>query len=123
VYVYLSGCFSLLMCVCLSQGVCTGNATQDDFDTITLAIGESATCTITNDDVAPPCEVPESGPWVVSSDCNLNVSDVAPGNVTVENNAILTIHAGVILDIDFANFDLIIKSGGSVLVKDGGEIS
>lgn len=35
-----------------SDWVCVGG-TQDDEDTITLDLGESATCTITNDDVAP----------------------------------------------------------------------
>jgi len=33
-----------------SAWVCVGG-TQDDSDTITLALGESATCTITNDDI------------------------------------------------------------------------
>lgn len=32
---------------------CTGDGTQDDEDTITLAAGESAICTITNDDIQP----------------------------------------------------------------------
>jgi fimbrial isopeptide formation D2 family protein/uncharacterized repeat protein (TIGR01451 family) len=35
-----------------SAWVCVGG-TQDDDDTVTLALGESATCTITNDDQAP----------------------------------------------------------------------
>ena len=35
-----------------SDWVCSGG-TQDDTDTITLGLGESATCTITNDDNAP----------------------------------------------------------------------
>ena len=33
--------------------VCIGTYTQDDADTITLALGDDATCTITNDDIAP----------------------------------------------------------------------
>ena len=35
-----------------SDWVCVGG-TQDDADTVTLGLGESATCTITNDDAAP----------------------------------------------------------------------
>lgn len=35
-----------------SAWVCTGG-TQNDADTITLALGQAATCTITNDDIAP----------------------------------------------------------------------
>ena len=34
-----------------SDWVCVGG-TQDDFDTITLALGDVATCTIRNDDIA-----------------------------------------------------------------------
>ena len=36
-----------------SDWVCTGTATQDDGNTVTLAAGENAICTITNNDVAP----------------------------------------------------------------------
>ena len=36
-----------------SDWVCTGTGTQDDADTITLAAGQNATCTITNNDDAP----------------------------------------------------------------------
>jgi hypothetical protein len=35
-----------------SAWVCSG-VSQDDADTITLGLGQSATCTITNDDIAP----------------------------------------------------------------------
>ncbi len=36
-----------------SSWVCTGTGTQDDGDTVSLDAGESATCTITNNDNAP----------------------------------------------------------------------
>ena len=36
-----------------SDWVCTGTGTQNDADTVTLVAGQSATCTITNDDNAP----------------------------------------------------------------------
>jgi len=36
-----------------SDWVCTGTGTQDDADTVSLDLGESATCTITNNDNAP----------------------------------------------------------------------
>ena len=90
--------------------------------TITLDEGDNITCTITNDDI-PSCVVPESGDWTISSDCILRTSNVAPGNVTVENNAVFTIPSDVTLDIDFANFHLIIQSGGGVLIKAGGLIT
>ena len=90
--------------------------------TITLDEGDNITCTITNDDI-PSCVVPESGDWTISSDCILRTSNVAPGNVTVENNAVFTIPSDVTLDIDLANFYLIIQSGGGVLIKAGGLIT
>jgi len=93
-------------------------------DKIQVPLGVNATCTITNDDVAPPsCVPPEFGDWTISPSCTLGASHVAPGNVTVENNALLIIPSGVILDIDYANFDLIVKSGGNVLIKAGGMIT
>jgi hypothetical protein len=39
-----------------SAWVCTG-VTQDDADTITLGLGQSATCTITNDDISPTLKI------------------------------------------------------------------
>ena len=36
-----------------SAWVCAGTGSQDDGDTVTLDLGETLTCTITNDDVAP----------------------------------------------------------------------
>jgi hypothetical protein len=63
--------------------VCVGG-TQDDADTITLAAGESATCTITNDDDAPSLilakdVINDNGGTAVASDWTLSAggNDVA----------------------------------------------
>jgi cysteine-rich repeat protein len=47
-----------------SEWVCDGGS-QDDADTITLAQGESATCTITNDDIGPAIQINagHAGAW------------------------------------------------------------
>ncbi len=59
----------------------------------------------------------------VTPDCTLMSSATAPGKVIVQNNSIVTIPNGVTLDIDFANFNLTIKSGSGVLIKSGGTIT
>ena len=118
----------------LSEENGPGNYTASDWscdtgvftspDKIQVPLGVNATCTITNDDVPlPSCIPPGSGNWTISSSCILNTSHVATGNVTVENNAILIVPSGVTLDIDYTSFDLIIKSGGNIIVKLGGKIT
>jgi subtilisin family serine protease len=68
------------------------------------------------------CTVEPTGNFTVSSDCTLSESGVADENVIVENNATLTIPPGVTLDVK-SDFDLILKTGGMVLVKKGGILS
>ena len=68
------------------------------------------------------CSPPTSGDWVIDSTCTLANTATAPGNVIVQNNAVLTIE-GITLDIDFASFTLTVKSGGGVLIKSGGTIT
>lgn len=45
------------------------------------------------------------------------------GNVIITNGTILTIPNGFTLDFDFANFGLLINSGGGVLIKAGATIT
>jgi len=73
--------------------------------------------------VNPKCWVPTESDWTVTSDCTLEDSAVAPKNVLVKNNAVVTIDPSVTLNIDFANFNLTIESGSGVLIKSGGTIS
>jgi hypothetical protein len=53
----------------------------------------------------------------------MSSSATAPANVIVQNNAVLTIPNGVILNIDFTTKYLLVKSGSGVLIKDGGKIT
>jgi hypothetical protein len=69
------------------------------------------------------CTPEISGNWTVTSDCTLSTSHIAPENVIVENNALLTIPPGVTLDINFTSSNLIMHDGGMVLVKKGGDLT
>jgi len=59
---------------------------------------------------------------IITSNTILTTSTSLGGDLIVDA-ANLTINSGATLDIDLANFDLIIKSGGSVLIKAGGQIT
>ena len=81
----------------------------------------STTAQFTDSNIA--CNHPDSGDWIINSDCTLFGNEIAPANVIVQNNSLVTILDGSTLDIDFTNFHLIIKSGSGVLVKSGGKIT
>ncbi|MFQ5440100.1 MAG: hypothetical protein ACE5DL_01415 [Nitrosopumilaceae archaeon] len=68
------------------------------------------------------CVVPSSGNWIVASDCVLTGNAVAPGNVWIQNNSVLTIPNHVTLGVDFQNYNLKVFSGSGVLIKLGGAI-
>jgi peptidoglycan/xylan/chitin deacetylase (PgdA/CDA1 family) len=87
----------------------------------TAVAGESFTCTITNDDGF--CDIPESGDWTVIEDCVLATNSSVPANVIVQNTSILTIPSGVILDIDFSQFNLTVEFGSGVLIRSGGTVT
>jgi hypothetical protein len=67
--------------------------------------------------------IPVSGDWNVQSSCILSINSTINGNVIVQNGVILEIPSDVILNIDFTNFKLTVKSGGGVLIKAGGAIT
>jgi len=75
----------------------------------------------------PICSPPPSGDWVVDTTCTLPLSPSNPtinnGDLIVQNNSILTIPAGVSLNIDFTNHNLTVESGSGVLIKSGGTIT
>jgi len=59
---------------------------------------------------------------IITSNTILTTNTSLGGDLILES-ANLTINPGATLDIDLANFDLIIKSGGSILIKAGGKIT
>ncbi|MBM2818370.1 MAG: hypothetical protein HW410_52 [Nitrosarchaeum sp.] len=68
------------------------------------------------------CSVP-SNPWVITSGCKINSNVIAPGNVEVQNGAVVTIESGGTLNIDFATKFLKIHYGSGILIESGGKIS
>ena len=69
-----------------------------------------------------PCALPKSGHWEVGRNCTLQTDYQAVGNIVVLEGVTLTIPDGNVLDVDFQNHSLRIKSGGKVLIKPGGKI-
>ena len=69
------------------------------------------------------CIVPYSGDMIITTSCTLYSSFIAPGNVLVQNNSVLTIPFDVILDIDFSQFNLTVESESGTLIKFGGKIT
>lgn len=72
--------------------------------------------------VLPSC-IPSSGDWNVTVSCTFSSNATAPANVIIQPGVILTIPDGLKLNIDFTHYHLLVKSGGGVLVKAGGEIN
>ncbi len=71
-----------------------------------------------SDGIGDVCD-PET---LITSNTILTTNTSLGGNLIVDA-VNLTINPGVSLDIDSANFNLTIKSGGSVLIKAGGQIT
>ena len=69
------------------------------------------------------CTVPDSGDWIITDSCMLSADYAAIADVLVQDNSVLVISSGVILDIDFVGNNLTIESGSGVLIKSGGTIT
>jgi len=67
-----------------SDWVCVGG-TQDNADTITLALGEAATCTITNDDISPTLTVLKT----ITNDNGGTIKDPDLFDLKVDNVSVL----------------------------------
>ena len=69
-----------------------------------------------------PCLAPAVGEWIISINCVLTSSQTPPDNVKIENSGSLTIPEDLTLDVDLENNNIVIESGGKVIVKKGGRI-
>lgn len=67
--------------------------------------------------------ITSSGDWTITSDCVLETSDNAPGNVRVEDGITLTISSGVTLDMDLSSYHLSIGDGSRVVIETGAKIN
>ena len=72
----------------------------------------------------PPgiCPAP-SNPWIIKSGCRITGLINAPGNVDIQNGAIVTIENGCTLNIDSLTKHLVIHYGSGILIKSGGKIN
>lgn len=71
-------------------------------------------------DLLPPCgQPPAAGNWTINASCDLNASVIAPQNVTISNNALVTIPGGRWLNVDFTNRYLRILPGSALLIQPG----
>lgn len=71
---------------------------------------------------ASNCGLPRSGNWTISSDCTISDAIVAPGDVSVENGATLTVESTGALDIDLEEYTLRIQHDSRVRIRNGGKI-
>jgi len=103
------------------DGVCDSTDICPEFDDAIDTDGDGVPdgC----DTIAVLCSPPVSGDWTITSSCTLSSNAVAPGNVIVQNNSVLTIPSGLTLDIDFVNNHLLVESGSGVLIKAGGSLT
>ena len=63
------------------------------------------------------CIPPISWDWLLTESCEYTGNHKAPAGVIVESGVVLTIKSDAVLDIDFANNNLMVKDGWWVLVK------
>ena len=112
------------------QGFGVGSNT--DFFTATVSVegdpdlsnnNKFGAFTVSVEPPPPRCDVPSIGLMDIISSCVISSDATAPENVIVRSGAIMTIESGVTFDINFSNFNLTVKSGGSVLIESGGTIT
>jgi len=62
------------------------------------------------------CMPPASGDWEITQDCTMAATAVAPAGVIIRAPAVLTIPAGVVLDVNFTGHGILIKDGAGMLM-------
>ena len=74
-------------------------------------------------DLLPPCgQPPAAGNWTINASCDLSSVTIAPRNVTITNNATVTITGGRWLNVDFTNRYLRILPGSKLLIQPGARL-
>jgi hypothetical protein len=71
---------------------------------------------------APACTPPASGNWTVTQSCDLAPSAVILGDVTVQNNATLTVENNRYLAVDFRVNEVRVRDGSKLVIKSGGRL-
>ena len=74
-------------------------------------------------DLLPPCgQPPAAGNWTINASCDLTSVVIAPQNVTITNNATVTVPGGGWLNVDFLNRYLRIMPGSALLIQPGARV-
>ncbi|MBM2819990.1 MAG: type protein [Nitrosarchaeum sp.] len=68
------------------------------------------------------CLPPSLGDWIITSNCIIIDTITVSENVEIQNNTLVTIENGGILNVDFSTKFLKIQNGSGVLIKSGGTI-
>ena len=103
----------------------TGLTNGLSYDFQVSAVNSVGTALVSNTESATLmllCPTEISGELIIISSCTIIGNVIAPDNVHIQNNAIVTIENGGSLDIDFASKFLMVHSGSKVLIKSGGKI-
>ena len=87
-------------------------------------VNSGGTFTDTWQSSANTCAPPQSGNWIIISNCIPGWPINATGNnVVVQNNSVLTIANNTKLTINFAQNHLLVESGSGVRITSGSKIS
>ena len=71
---------------------------------------------------APCGPPPAAANWTINVSCEIGSNTIAPRNVTITNNATVTIFGGRWLNVDFTNYYLRILPGSKLLIRPGARL-
>lgn len=73
-------------------------------------------------ELAPCGPPPAAANWTINVSCEIGANTIAPRNVTITNNATVTIFGGRWLNVDFTNYYLRILPGSKLLIRPGARL-
>jgi beta-lactamase class A len=73
-------------------------------------------------ELAPCGPPPAAANWTINASCEISANTIAPRNVTIANNATVTIFGGRWLNVDFTNYYLRILPGSKLLIRPGARL-
>lgn len=73
-------------------------------------------------ELAPCGPPPAAANWTINASCEISANTIAPRNVTITNNATVTIFGGRWLNVDFTTYYLRILPGSKLLIRPGARL-
>ncbi len=73
-------------------------------------------------ELAPCAPPPAAANWIINVNCEIGVNTIASRNVTITNNATVTIFGGRWLNVDFTTYYLRILPGSKLLIRPGARL-